>query len=258
MTFSIIIPARMASTRLPRKMVADVVGLPLIVRVAKQALKSKAKQVVVATDHEEIYALCLKHKLNVVMTSPDHQSGTDRISEAVQLLGLSGSTDEVIINVQGDEPLIEPELINQLARFIQEQQTVIATIAHPLTNIDEVFNHNVVKTVISQNNLALYFSRAPIPYYRDGYSQASQMRLPEQLNVLRHIGIYAYRVGFLEAYRNLPISALEEVEALEQLRALYNGYAIGVMVTDQAPAAGVDTVADLVRVRQIIANAQQV
>jgi len=249
--FTVVIPARMSSTRLPRKMVLDVVGFPLIVRVARQAIKSHAKQVVVATDHQEIYDICVTNGLSAVMTSSEHQSGTDRISEVVQKLGLA--PDEIIVNVQGDEPLIDPELINQLAQFIQQKRTSIATVAHPIHSGDEVFNPNIVKTVLNHDNLALYFSRAPIPYYRDGYTHASStLDLPKQINVLRHIGIYAYQVSFLNLYHQLPVCPLEQVEALEQLRAMYNGYKIAVMITANAPAAGVDTLEDLVRVRQII------
>lgn len=248
--FTVIIPARMSSTRLPGKMLLDVAGLPLIVRVALQAKKSRATKIVVATDHEDIYETCKKHNLDVVMTSTEHQSGTDRIAEVVQMLGLSD--DEIIVNVQGDEPLIDPELINRLAMFIATKKTSIATIAHPINSSDEIFNPNVVKTVLNKDNLAMYFSRAPIPYYRDGYNNAQDFEVPHQLNILRHIGIYAYQVSFLNIYNQLPCCPLEQVEALEQLRALYNGYKIAVMTTNHAPAAGVDTLEDLIRVRQII------
>ncbi|RTL12159.1 MAG: 3-deoxy-manno-octulosonate cytidylyltransferase [Neisseriaceae bacterium] len=248
--FTVVIPARMSSTRLPRKMLLDVVGLPLIVRVAHQAAMSKAKRVVVATDHEEILAVCKQHNLDVVMTSPEHQSGTDRIAEVVQQLNLA--EDEIIVNVQGDEPLIDPELINQLASFIAAKRSSIATIAHPIHSAEEVFNPNVVKVVLNKDNLALYFSRAAIPYYREGFNNANDIELPKHLNVLRHIGIYAYQVSFLNIYNQLPSCPLEQVEALEQLRALYNGYKIAVMTTTHAPAAGVDTLEDLLRVRQII------
>lgn len=248
--FTIIIPARMSSTRLPRKMLLDVVGLPLIVRVAKQAQLSNAKKIIIATDHEEILETCLAHGVDAIMTSAEHQSGTDRIAEVAAYLGLADN--EIIVNVQGDEPLIDPELINQLAEFIAKKQTAIATIAHTIHSPDEIFNPNVVKTVLNKDNLALYFSRAPIPYYRDGYTNAKDFEYPKQLNILRHIGIYAYQVSFLNIYHQLPNCPLEQVEALEQLRALYNGYKIAVMTTSHAPAAGVDTLEDLVRVRQII------
>lgn len=248
--FTVIIPARMSSTRLQRKMLLDVVGLPLIVRVANQARLSQAKQVVVATDHAEIFDVCKEYKIEVMMTSNDHESGTDRISEVVHELQLP--SDEIIVNVQGDEPLIDPELINNLADFIQLKQTSIATIAHPITSPDEIFNPNVVKTVLDKDNLALYFSRAPIPYYREGFNNAPDFKAPKQLNILRHIGIYAYQVSFLNTYHQLPSCPLEQVESLEQLRAIYNGYKIAVMTTKHAPAHGVDTLEDLIRVRQII------
>ena len=248
--FSIIIPARMNSTRLPRKMLLDVAGVPLIVRVAQQAALTRAKRVVVATDHHEIYDLCQEQRLEVVMTSSEHQSGTDRVSEVVQQLHLAA--DEIVVNLQGDEPLIDPELINQLAAFSHSKHTAITTIAHPISDPAEIFNPNVVKTVVDNNNLALYFSRAPIPYYRDGYAALDNLQLPPQLKVLRHIGIYAYQVSFLNIYQQLAVCPLEQIEALEQLRALYNGYKIAVMISQAAPAAGVDTLADLVRVREII------
>lgn len=253
--FTVVIPARMSSTRLPGKMLLDVVGLPLIVRVAQQAQLSKAKRIVIATDHQQIYEVCRSHNLDVVMTQEDHQSGTDRIAEVVQLLGLAD--DEIIVNVQGDEPLINPELINQLADFITKKQTSIATVAHPINSQDEIFNPNVVKTVLNKDNLALYFSRAPIPYYRDGYTNAKEFTAPQNINILRHIGIYAYQVSFLNIYHQLPACPLEQVEALEQLRALYNGYKIAVMTSHNVPAAGVDTLEDLLRVRQIISAGEK-
>ena len=249
--FTVVIPARISSARLPNKMILDVIGVPLIVRVARQASLSRAKKVVVATDHEQILAICKDYGITALMTNSGHKSGTDRIAEVVQRLGLA--PNEVIINVQGDEPLIDPELINQLALFIKEQQTSVATIAHPLHSVDEVFNPNIVKVVLDYASLALYFSRSPIPYYRDGYAKAIDLQLPDKLNILRHVGVYAYQVSFLNVYHQLPVCLLEEVEALEQLRALYNGYKIAVMITKHEPAAGVDTMEDLIRVRQIIA-----
>ncbi|MDD3265663.1 MAG: 3-deoxy-manno-octulosonate cytidylyltransferase [Burkholderiales bacterium] len=247
--FTIVIPARMSSTRLPGKMMLDVAGLPLIIRVAKQALKSEASQVVIATDHEDIFNECKAHNLNVVMTKVDHQSGTDRIAEVVNKLQMSN--DEIIINVQGDEPLIDPVLINNLANFIATKKTSIATIAHKINSEDEIFNSNVVKVVLNNKANALYFSRAPIPYYRDGYNQATR-QINQSLEVLRHIGIYAYQVSFLRAYENLAPCALEQMESLEQLRAMYYGYEISVMTTENAPIAGVDTAEDLVRVRSFL------
>lgn len=240
----------MHSTRLPHKMTLDIGGLPLIVRTAQQALKSKAHLVVVATDHQDIVAICERHKIDVVLTSENHHSGTDRIKEAAELLNLND--DEVIINVQGDEPLIDPELINRLAGFILTQNTEIATIAHQIDSEDEIFNPHVVKVVLDKFGNALYFSRATIPFYRDGFPPSHDFKLPTELSILRHIGIYAYQVGFIKKYNQLQLSPIEQVEGLEQLRALYNGYKIAVLITDTIPAAGVDTLADLGRVRQLV------
>lgn len=251
--FTIVIPARMSSTRLPGKMLLDVDGLPLIIRVAKQALKSNAYKVVIATDHEDIFHECKIHNLNVVMTKIDHQSGTDRIAEVVNKLQMSD--DEIIINVQGDEPLIDPSLINELADFIATKKTSIATIAHHIESKEEIFNPNIVKIVLNHKENALYFSRAPIPYYRDGYNQ-NPCKINPTLDVLRHIGIYAYKVSFLKAYENLPPCALEQMESLEQLRAMYYGYDISVMATKNAPLAGIDTMEDLVRVRNFLETQQ--
>jgi 3-deoxy-manno-octulosonate cytidylyltransferase (CMP-KDO synthetase) len=185
------------------------------------------------------------------MTSKNHQSGTDRLAEAVKILNLAD--DEIIVNVQGDEPLIEPELINQLANFIAVKNTPIATVAHSIHSHEDIFNPNVVKTVLDNDDTALYFSRAPIPYYRDGYNK-SDIQINDKLNTLRHIGIYAYKVSFLNIYATLEPCLLEQVEALEQLRAMYYGHKIAVMQTNNAPAAGVDTAEDLEKVRKIIAS----
>ncbi len=248
--FHVIIPARMSSTRLPGKMLADVCGLPLIIRVAKQAQKSQTISVTIATDDEKIFDVCKEYNLNVVMTSKNHQSGTDRLAEAVKILNLAD--DEIIVNVQGDEPLIEPELINQLANFIAIKNTPIATIAHSIHSNEDIFNPNIVKTILDNYDTALYFSRAPIPYYRDGYNKPD-IQINDKLNTLRHIGIYAYKVGFLNIYATLEPCLLEQAEALEQLRAMYYGHKIAVMQTNNAPAAGVDTAEDLEKVRKIIA-----
>lgn len=249
--FHVVIPARMSSIRLPGKMLLDVCGLPLIVRVAKQALKSSAAQVVVATDHQDIFDVCKSHDLQVIMTSDKHESGTDRIAEVATKLGLAD--DEIIVNVQGDEPLIDPKLIDELAIFIAKQKTAIATLAHEIHDEAEIFNSNVVKLITNKHNHALYFSRASIPFYRDGYNQTPR-KLSDKLPVLRHIGIYAYMVEFLKIYQSLPPCALEQIEALEQLRALYNGYAISVLEVTTPPAAGVDTLEDLERVRAYLSK----
>lgn len=247
--FTVVIPARMSSTRLPGKMLLDLCGVPLIIRVAQQALKSHADTVVIATDHEDIYNTCKRYNLNVIMTKVDHQSGTDRIAEVVNKLQISD--DEIIVNVQGDEPLIDPTLINELADFIATKKTAIATIAHKIDSKDEIFNPNVVKVVLNDKQSALYFSRAPIPYYRDGYNQ-DPCQINKKLDVLRHIGIYAYQVSFLKAYENMKPCVLEQMESLEQLRAMYYGHEIAVMTTQNAPLAGIDTMEDLIRVRSFL------
>lgn len=246
--FTVIIPARMHSTRLPHKMTLDLGGIPIIVRTAQQALKSNATRVVVATDHLDILNSCHAHKIDAILTKDTHISGTDRLHEAATLLNLD--SHEIIINVQGDEPLIEPELINQLAEFIYSQQTPIATIAHVIDTEDEIFNPNMVKVVLDKAQNALYFSRAPIPFNRDGYPPLHTFSLPKETPVLRHIGIYAYTVDFLNKYTELAPSPLELIEGLEQLRALYNGYKIAVLTIDEAPGRGIDTLEDLIYVRQ--------
>lgn len=250
--FTVIIPARMHSTRLPHKMTLDVGGVPLIIRTALQAQKSHAHRVVVATDHTDILAICQEHKIDAILTATTHHSGTDRVKEAVESLGLD--QDEIVINVQGDEPLIDPQLINQLAQFLADKHTDIATLAHPIHAEDEIFNPHIVKVVLDHKKNAMYFSRAPIPFYRDGFPPHHEFKLPTQLNILRHIGIYAYRVDFLHKYNQLSPSEIELVEGLEQLRALYNGYQISVLEIAHAPAAGVDTLTDLQRVRQLVTH----
>ena len=252
--FNVVIPARMHSTRLPHKMILEVGGLPLIVRTAKQALKSKALKVIVATDHEDILKVCHEYQIEAIMTSTTHNSGTDRLAQVASLLNLND--DEIIVNVQGDEPLIDPVLIDSLAEFIFAKQTDIATIAHPIIEAEEIFNPNVVKVVLDGLNNALYFSRAPIPYYRDGFTNRHEFKLPKELNVLRHIGMYAYSVKFLKQYNQMQPSALEQVECLEQLRALYNEYKIAVLTSETIPETGVDTLEDLQRIRQIVANTE--
>ncbi len=240
----------MQSTRLPHKMILKIGKLPLIVQTAKQALKSHASRVIVATDHKDILQVCQEHAIEAVMTKASHNSGTDRLTEVAVLLDLQD--EEIIVNVQGDEPLIDPQLINQLADFIQNKKADIATIAHSITNEDEIFNPNVVKVVLDKDNNALYFSRAPIPYHRDGFTNRNEFKLPTDLNLLRHIGMYAYSVKFLKNYNQMQPCALENVERLEQLRALYNGHKIAVLSSEIMPEAGVDTLEDLQRIRQLV------
>lgn len=241
--FKVVIPARFASSRLPGKPLLDIAGKPMVIQVAIRASKSQADEVVIATDHAPIEQVAQQFGFASVMTREDHPSGTDRIAEVVQTMGWSDDT--IVVNVQGDEPLIDPVLINEVAHALaKDTQAVMATACHPIHDIEAFENPNIVKVVLNTNNQALYFSRAPIPYPRDDEYR-------EQLTANRHIGIYAYRVGFLKQYANLPATALEKIESLEQLRVLYHGYQIAVTVTDNAPASGVDTVADLESVRQV-------
>lgn len=245
MSFIVIIPARLASTRLPNKPLADLGGKPMIVRVAERAAQSGAAQVIVATDDEAIFAVCEQNGVAARMTRPDHPSGTDRIAEVAAAMHLPD--DAVIVNVQGDEPLIDPVLIAATAALISSE-VPMATAAHAIDDAADVFNPNVVKVVLDRNGRALYFSRASIPWHRDGFA-ASKVALPTDYRPLRHIGLYAYRNAFLQAYPELPAAPLEQIEALEQLRVLWHGFPIAVHITDDAPAAGVDTPEDLARVR---------
>ncbi|MGZ3237559.1 MAG: 3-deoxy-manno-octulosonate cytidylyltransferase [Burkholderiaceae bacterium] len=249
MSFTVIIPARLASTRLPNKPLADLGGKPMVVRVAEQATKSGAAQVIVATDHADIAAACRQHGVAVQMTRADHPSGTDRIAEVAAAIGLP--SDAVVVNVQGDEPLIDPALIAATAAQIR-QGVPMATAAHAIDNMADAFNPNVVKVVLDKSGRALYFSRATIPWHRDAFAKPQDARehLPAGYIPLRHIGLYAYSNAFLQAYPKLAVSPLEQIEALEQLRVLWHGYQIAVHVSDTAPAAGVDTPEDLLRVRR--------
>ena len=246
MSFTVIIPARLASTRLPGKPLADLGGKPMVVRVAERAALSGAARVIVATDHVDILAACRVHGVEALMTRSDHPSGTDRIAEVAAAIGLA--PDAVVVNVQGDEPLIDPALVAATAALITAD-VPMATAAHPISSAEDVFNPNVVKVVLDAKGRALYFSRAAIPWHRDGFAQSSAI-LPAGYRPLRHIGLYAYSQAFLQAYPALPVSPLEQVEALEQLRVLWNGYPIAVHLTDDAPAAGIDTPEDLARAQR--------
>jgi 3-deoxy-manno-octulosonate cytidylyltransferase (CMP-KDO synthetase) len=249
--FTVLIPARLASTRLPDKPLADIAGLPMVVRVAQRAEQSSAAQVVVAADSERIADACSRHGVRVVLTRPDHPSGSDRLAEACEHLGLA--SDDVVVNVQGDEPLIAPALIDAMAQLLDERREAsMSTAAHPITDVAEFTNPNVVKVVLQADGLALYFSRAPIPWWRDGFAQGVQS-LPDPAP-LRHVGIYGYRAGFLRAFPKMPQAPLETCEALEQLRALWHGHRIAVHVTQSAPGTGVDTPEDLERVRRVFAG----
>ncbi|MES2039732.1 MAG: 3-deoxy-manno-octulosonate cytidylyltransferase [Pseudomonadota bacterium] len=246
MSFIAIIPARLASSRLANKPLADIGGKPMVVRTAEQALLSGASAIMVATDHADIVAACNAHGVPVCMTRADHPSGTDRIAEVAASMNLAD--DAVVVNVQGDEPLIDPALIAATAALVNVD-VPMATAAHPIHAIEDGFNPNVVKVVLDKHGRALYFSRATIPWHRDGFA-ISREQFPPAYAPLRHIGLYAYRNDFLKKYPQLAVSPLEQIEALEQLRVLWHGYAIAVHVTGSSPAPGVDTAEDLERVRQ--------
>lgn len=252
MDFKVVIPARYASSRLPAKPLLDLGGKPMVVRVAERAARSGAAEICVATDHAEVAAAARAHGVDVLMTRADHPSGTDRLAEVAALKGWG---DEVpVVNVQGDEPLIEPELIAQTARRLVDSGADIATVAHPIADAADFFNPNVVKVVCRADGDALYFSRAPMPYARDHFArEGGGETLPAAFPALRHVGLYAYKARFLKAYARLAPSPLEGFEALEQLRALWHGYRITVAVVDHPPPAGVDTPEDAARVRRLFA-----
>lgn len=246
MTFTVLIPARLASTRLPDKPLADIAGVPMIVRVAQAALRSAAQRVVVAADSARITEACAAHGIEAVLTRADHPSGSDRLAEACEQLGLGG--DDRIVNVQGDEPLVAPAMIDACARLLDERaDCAMATVAHAIDDVAEFVDPNIVKVVLDGRSRALYFSRAPIAWWRDGF-KAGITRLPEPAP-LRHVGVYAYRAGFLRRFPRLAPAPLERTEALEQLRVLWHGERIAVHVSAERPGPGVDTPADLQRVR---------
>lgn len=248
--FVVIIPARQASTRLPGKMLADLAGTPMVVRVAQRAAASGASEVLIATDDAHIAQVVQSFGFRAVMTRNDHPSGTDRLAETVALMGLS--EDAIVVNVQGDEPLIAPSLINQVAAELAKQPSAaMATCAAPIADAAHFFNPNIVKVVCDRAGKALYFSRAPIPWDRDILASGSQALSP-QTPALHHIGLYAYRVHFLKSFPSLSRGILESLESLEQLRALEHGFSIAVHLTNAHPGAGVDTAADLARVRQVL------
>jgi len=225
-SFTVVIPARLASSRLERKALADLGGKPMVIRVAERSAQSAANRIIVATDAQEIESVCKAANLEVMMTREDHPSGTDRLAEVALQLGLND--EAIVVNVQGDEPLIPVDLINQVANTLQSKpHCAIATAAVAIHDQSEIANPNAVKVVLSKNNEALYFSRSAIPFDRNHNSPI----------YYRHLGIYAYRTGFLKAFSNLAISPLEQAESLEQLRALWHGYAIAVHITPESPRA---------------------
>jgi 3-deoxy-manno-octulosonate cytidylyltransferase (CMP-KDO synthetase) len=249
MAFTVVIPARLHSSRLPGKVLAPIAGKPMVVHVAERARESGARRVLVATDHADIARAVERHGFEALITAATHATGTDRIAEAVERLGLDPG--ELVVNVQGDEPLVEPGLVRAVAELLgATPEAAIATACHPIRDAAEMFNPNVVKVVLDHAGFARYFSRAPVPWARDAFA-ASRAGLPEGLPCLRHIGVYAYRVQFLRVYPRLAPSPLERFEALEQLRALWHGYAIAVALRHDAPLPGVDTPEDLERIRAV-------
>lgn len=251
MSFTVLIPARLASTRLPNKPLADIAGLPMVVRVAQRVSSGMpaGTRVVVAGDSPEILQACQQHGVEAVLTRQDHPSGSDRLAEACDLLALSD--DSLVVNVQGDEPLIDPALVSAVAELLtQRPEASMSTAAHPIHEVADFVNPNVVKVVLDARNLALYFSRAPIPLWRDQPKASGAVTALPSPAPLRHIGLYGYRVGFLRQFPKLAQAPLEVTEALEQLRAMWHGHRIAVHVTPDAPGAGVDTPEDLERVRR--------
>jgi 3-deoxy-manno-octulosonate cytidylyltransferase (CMP-KDO synthetase) len=245
--FKAVVPARYASTRLPGKPLADLAGKPMVVRVLERAQAAGAQEVWVATDHHGVFEAVQAAGGRALMTRADHPSGTERIAEVADALGWAD--DEIVVNVQGDEPLIDPELIAAVAKTLAASpDAAMATAAHPLEEAGAFFDPNIVKVVCDAHGCALYFSRAPIPWARDAFARERDA-LPANLPVLRHVGIYAYRVAFLRRYAELEVSPIEQWEALEQLRVLWHGERIVVSTIDAAPVAGVDTPEDLARVR---------
>jgi len=256
MGYTVLIPARLASTRLPNKPLADLCGVPMVVRVAQRVRDGVAPttRVVVAGDSPSIIQACRDHGIDAILTRQDHPSGSDRLAEACHLLALNN--DEVVVNVQGDEPLIDPALVQSVADVLYAHpEASMGTAAHAIDTVADFTNPNVVKVVLDAAGLALYFSRAPIAWWRDGFANGVQT-LPQPAP-LRHIGIYAYRAGFLRLFPRLAQAPIELTEALEQLRAMWHGHRIAVHVSDHAPGPGVDTQEDLDRVRAVILARRQ-
>jgi 3-deoxy-manno-octulosonate cytidylyltransferase (CMP-KDO synthetase) len=250
--FTVLIPARLASTRLPDKPLADIGGVPMVVRVARQAQRSAAHRCVVAADDMRIVQACEAHGVSAILTRGDHVSGSDRLAEACLLLDLADT--EVVVNVQGDEPLIEPALINAVAQELHARpDCVMSTAAHAIEEMADFLNPNVVKVVLDRQRTALYFSRAPVPWWRDGMARGTAAALPSP-NPLRHVGVYGYRAGFLRRFPDLEPAPLEATESLEQLRVLWHGERIAVCLSTSAPGSGVDTQQDLERVRRLLSK----
>ncbi|MCH9296597.1 3-deoxy-manno-octulosonate cytidylyltransferase [Pantoea allii] len=244
MSFIAIIPARYASTRLPGKPLVDIHGKPMVVHVMERARESGASRVIVATDHPDVASAVEAAGGEVCMTRADHHSGTERLAEVIEKYQFAD--DQIIVNVQGDEPMIPAEIVHQVATNLAHSEAGMATLAVPITDAEEAFNPNAVKVVMDAKGYALYFSRATIPWDRERYAE-SRDRIGDTL--LRHIGIYAYRAGFIRRYVGWAPCPLEQIELLEQLRVLWYGEKIHVAVAKTVPGVGVDTPEDLIRVR---------
>ena len=245
--FKVVVPARYASTRLPAKPLLDLGGKPMVVRVAERAALSGAEEIWVATDHQDVEAAAAAHGLSVLLTRTDHPTGTDRLAEVVDRRGWDD--DVIVVNVQGDEPLIDPALVAETARQLASSGADIATVAHPVSSAADFFNPSIVKVVRKADGDALYFSRATIPFARDHFARETGS-LPAGIPAYRHIGLYAYRARFLRAYARLEPSPLERFEALEQLRALWHGFRISVLISSHLPMPGVDTPEDAAHMQQ--------
>ncbi|OOF64524.1 3-deoxy-manno-octulosonate cytidylyltransferase [Rodentibacter pneumotropicus] len=252
MSFTVIIPARFASSRLPGKPLAEIAGKPMIQHVFEKAQQSGANRVIVATDNEKVAAVAQGFGAEVCMTSEQHNSGTERLAEVVAKLAVPD--DEIIVNIQGDEPLIPPVIVRQVAENLAKFNVNMATLAVKIHEAKELFNPNVVKVLTDKNGYVLYFSRSVIPYDRDQFMGLQDMAKATLAEIyLRHIGIYAYRAGFIKKYVQWAPTQLENLEKLEQLRVLWNGERIHVELAKEVPAVGVDTVEDLEKVRSILA-----
>lgn len=258
--FVAVIPARLASTRLPEKPLADIAGKPMVVRVAERARESGAVQVLIASDSERVIDAARAHGIDALLTRADHPTGTDRLAEVATHFNWRDET--IVVNVQGDEPLIDAALVREVATHLAAHpDCAIATAAHPIVDAADVFSPSVVKVVVDARSRALYFSRAPIPWERDAYQphcsaqaiDVAAMPAPAGA-VYRHIGLYAYRARFLRSYPGLAQAPIEHSEMLEQLRAMWHGERIAVLLTEHAPAPGVDTPADLERVRSLFGS----
>lgn len=251
-SFLVAIPARYASMRLPGKPLLPIAGKPMLLHVAQRALAAGATQVIVATDDRRIAHALKGSGVKVQMTRSDHLSGSDRLAECVEQLGWPD--DAIVVNLQGDEPQAPASGIRAVAAALAQSGAPMATLATPICSVDELLNPNCVKVVVAGDGNALYFSRAPIPWPRDGFASVCK-ELPPGVPFLRHIGIYAYRAGFLRQFTQLPATPLQRAESLEQLRALEHGFRIAVRIAPEPFPAGVDTAADLERVERALAGA---